>query len=121
MSDILVVDDDRSNCEVVSRKLSNYGYHVDVAHNSKAALEMVKHDSYRLALLDYLMPDMNGVDLYRRITELQPNVKGVFLTAHANINTIYPAISAGVERILAKPVDFNELIPYIEELVGKPE
>jgi DNA-binding response OmpR family regulator len=46
-------------------------------------------------------------------------VAGVFLTAHTTIDTVFPAIDAGVERVLAKPVDARELLPVIRELVGQ--
>jgi CheY-like chemotaxis protein len=117
---ILVVDDDRGTCAILSRKLASHGYDVDVAYDGKQALDRVSQQSYDLALIDYRMPGLNGVELFERLRQEQPDIVGVFLTAFANINTVYPAIGVGIERVLAKPVDFNELIPVIEELAGKP-
>lgn len=123
MSDIhlLVVDDDRSNCAVVSSLLKKEGYQVDVANDGKHALEMVENRPYSLALLDYQMPGMDGVELYRRIREKRPETLGVFLTAFTTLDTVYPAISAGAERVLAKPVNRDELIPLIEKMVGRAD
>jgi CheY-like chemotaxis protein len=117
---ILVVDDDRGTCAVLAKKLSSHGYEVDVAYDGKQALERVSQQAYDLALVDYRMPGMNGVELFERLRQEQPDIVGVFLTAFATINTVYPAIGVGVERVLAKPVDFNELLPVIEGLAGKP-
>jgi CheY-like chemotaxis protein len=119
---VLVVDDDRSNTEIVSRVLAAHGYQVDVAGDGTAALELVKQHPYRLAVVDFQMPGMNGVELFRRARELQPHLRGVFLTAYANINTVFPAIEAGVERVLAKPLNSRELIKIADALTtAEPE
>ena len=60
------------------------------------------------------------MELYRRIRQLRPDVVGVFVTGFPTIDTVYPAIAVGVERVIAKPAGSNELIDVIEEFVGKP-
>ena len=116
---VLVVDDDRSNCDLVASLLTARGYEVDIATDGEAALELLAQHPYLLAVLDYQMPGMNGVELFRRAREVQPALKGVFLTAYTSLDTVFPAIDAGAERVLAKPPDVRELIPVIEELVGR--
>ena len=120
-SRILVVDDDRGNCAILSQMLRSLGYDVDVAYEGQSALKLAQTNSYTLALLDYQMPEMNGVELFERMRAIQPDVVGVFLTGHATINTVYPAIDVGIDRVLAKPVDFAELLPIIEQHVGRPD
>lgn len=112
---ILVVDDDRGNCVMLSKVLSQRGYDVDIAYDGLKALELVRENSYNVAILDYEMPGMNGVELYERLTADHPEVVGIMLTGFATINTVFPAIGAGMDRVLAKPVDFDELIPLIEK------
>ena len=119
-SEILIVDDDRSSCEIIAKILSLRGYHVDVAYDGPTALELVEKKTYGLALIDYRMPGMDGVELYRRIRQMRPDVVGVFVTGFPTIDTIYPAIAVGVERVIAKPAGSNELLQVIEEFVGKP-
>lgn len=117
---ILVVDDNRDDCAVIAKMLALRGYDVDVAYDGPSALEMVEQKSYSLALIDYKMPGMDGVELYRRMAEIRPEVTGVFLTGYPTIDTVYPAIGAGVERVLAKPAGSEELFEVVEQFVGPP-
>jgi two-component system, NtrC family, response regulator HydG len=117
---ILIVDDDRSSCEILSKILSLRGYQVDVAYSGSKALELVDRNDYGLALIDYRMPGMDGVELYRRIREMRPGMVGVFVTGFPTIDTVYPAIAVGVERVIAKPAGSGEILQVIEEFVGKP-
>lgn len=116
---ILVVDDDPNYCTLLSKLLSQRHYEVDVAQSGTAALDLVARRPYRLALIDYRMPGMSGVELYRRIHNLQPEVVGVFVTGYPTIDTIYPAIEAGVVRVLEKPVSSDELFEVVEQFAGK--
>jgi len=117
---ILIVDDDRSSCEIIAKILSRRSYDVDVAYNGDAALELIQQRDYGLALIDYRMPGMDGVELFRRIRELRPNLAGVFVTGFLTNETIYAAISMGVERVIGKPAGSDELLSVIEEFVGNP-
>jgi len=115
---VLVVDDDRSVSRLVAAILRDRGYIVDVANDGRSALNLVAENPYILAVLDYQMPDMDGVELFQRARETQPDLLGIFLTAYANINTVFPAIDAGIERVLSKPPSRGDLIPVVEELIG---
>ncbi len=76
---------------------------------------MVAQQDYGIAIIDYQMPGLNGVDLYRQMRDLRPDLAAVFVTGHTTIDVVYPAIEAGVLRVLSKPVDFQELVPILEE------
>lgn len=116
---LLVVDDERGQCDLVSKLLSEQGYEVDIAGDGEEALQLLGKSTYDLVVLDYQMPGMNGIELFRAARAVQPALVGVFLTAYADINTIFPAMDAGVERVLAKPVDSRELLPVVEHFVGR--
>jgi CheY-like chemotaxis protein len=118
---LLVVDDDQAQRELVAALLGSHGYQVDTACDGEEALRLLRDREYQLAILDYQMPGMDGVELYRRARELRPDLPGIFLTAYTTIDTVFPAIHAGVERVLAKPVNYRELMPLVENLAGKVE
>ena len=117
---ILIVDDDRSSCEILAKILALRGYEVDVAYDGYRALDLIQQQDYGLALIDFRMPGMDGVQLYRKIRKLRPSLTGVFVTGFPTIDTVYPAIAVGVERVIAKPIGSSELFSVIEEFVGKP-
>lgn len=118
-SAILVVDDDHDTCASLSDILSDLGYQVGVANDGPAALELSRRRPYGLALLDYKMPGMGGVELYGHLKQVQPDTVGVLVTAFAE-DMLQAAGRAGIRRILPKPVDFRRLMPLIEEAAGTP-
>lgn len=115
---ILVVDDDRSHRQIVGRILGSRGYAVETAADGADALKLLTSGKYDLAIIDYMMPGMNGVETFREARKICPTLLGVFLTAHANINTVFPAVDAGIERVLAKPANAEELLTVVDELLG---
>jgi CheY-like chemotaxis protein len=118
---ILVVDDDRSHRQIVCRILGSRGYHVESAADGTEALQLLTRKPFDLAIIDYLMPGMNGVETFCEARKICPTLVGVFLTAHANINTVFPAVGAGIERVLAKPANADELLSVVGELLGAAE
>jgi CheY-like chemotaxis protein len=115
---ILIVDDELDSCETLAQLLRTQGYHVDFVCDGLSALKLVESSQYALAIIDYHMPGMDGVELFRRMRELRPDITGIFLTGYTTIDVVYPAIREGILRILPKPVDLAELNPIIEEFVG---
>ena len=116
---ILLVDDDRGACNTLAILLSVSGYQTDVAHNGIAALNLLKTKEYGLAISDYQMPDMNGIDLFRCIRRLRPDLPGLLLTGHSKSHLEELALEAGILHVLSKPADFHELIPLIERCLAR--
>jgi CheY-like chemotaxis protein len=115
---LLLVDDDKDTCASMSDIFLDLGYTVDTAYDGPGALELSGLHQYRLALLDYKMPGMDGLELCRRLKNSQPSIVIALLTAFASIATTGAAAEAGVRCSLLKPVDFAVLIPLVEEVVG---
>jgi CheY-like chemotaxis protein len=120
VSTILVVDDDQDTCASLSDIITDLGYRVDVAYDGPAALDLSRRQTYGLAVLDYKMPGMDGVELFGHLKRIRADTVGVLVTAYAADATLRAAEEAGIRRVLPKPVDFGRLIPLIEEVAGAP-
>src|SRR5437764_5346527 len=99
---ILVVDDDVDTCRNLSDILTDLGYHVDTAHDGPTALELVRKRPYDVALLDYKMPGMDGLTLYREIKRLRSGTVAIVVTAYAGGDTAEESLQAGAWQMLAK-------------------
>jgi len=115
---ILIVDDDRDAGPLLAKVLSAWGYRADVAADGFAALRRIEEEHYGIAIIDYRMPGMNGVELFRLMRERHPELAAIFLTGYPTIDVVYPAIEAGILRVMSKPADFQELMPVLEEHLG---
>lgn len=112
---ILVVDDDVDTCHNLSDILGDFGHQVDIAHSGPQALEKVRCKAYDIALLDFKMPDMDGLTLYREIRKLRADTVAMIISAYATPEQQQEALEAGMWRVLAKPVDFEELLALVDE------
>lgn len=112
---ILIVADDEEACVHVANILSARDWRTDTAWVASKALDLARKNAYDAVVFDFRRPGLDGADLCRRIRETQPNVHQVFLTGTPRIDTVYQAMEAGAERVLAKPVDPTELVQVLEE------
>jgi two-component system, NtrC family, response regulator HydG len=117
---ILVVDDDVDTCRNLHDILTDLGYRVDMAHDGPSALELVQRNAYDVALLDYIMPGMDGLTLYREIKKLRAGTVAIVVTAFARGRTAEEAQQAGAWQVLSKPVDFPKLLGLVEKALDQP-
>jgi CheY-like chemotaxis protein len=117
---ILVVDDDPDTCRNLADILSDLGYRVDTAPDGPTALELVRKHPYDVALLDFRMPGMDGLELYREIRKLRAGTVAIIVSAYVNAATREEALGAGAWQVLAKPVDFPKLLGLVDEALGRP-
>ena len=115
---ILVVDDDQNDCLVLQRLLAEEGFDVDTAHDALTALKMFGEEAHDLVILDYRMPDMDGLDLFDTIKKQWPSVAVLFHTGYATVDLIDAAIGAGAIRVFAKDVDRTELIEGVKDVLN---
>jgi two-component system, NtrC family, response regulator HydG len=117
---LLVVDDDVDTCHNLRDILTDLGYRVDVAHDGPSALELVRQYPYDVVLLDYKMPGMDGVTVYREIKKLRAGTVAIVVTAYASGATAEEALQAGAWQVLPKPVDFPKLLGLVGEALNQP-
>jgi DNA-binding response OmpR family regulator len=113
---VLVVDDDPDITSVFSLGLEDEGFEVYTCNDPLEVLSQFKPNLYDLLLVDINMPKMNGIDLSRKLLELDSNVKICFITAgEANIEALrelYPTRSIGC--FIRKPVTIDELVRRVK-------
>jgi len=116
---ILIVDDEVINLKLVSRLLEIEGYEVVSAQNGEAALELVGQKPPDLALLDVMMPDMDGYELCRRLRQnpLMTDIPIVMLTAMVDETDKLKRIEAGADDCLPKPFDVELLRALLARLL----
>ena len=110
---ILVVDDNPPMASTISDILGLHGYLVHVAFSGTAALTILAREQIHILLTDVVMPDMNGVELYRRTRETHPKLITFLMTAYAADDIIQQGIAEGIKTVLTKPVDINLLLNLV--------
>lgn len=115
---ILVVDDDQKNCHVTQSLITDHGYEVDAAYDALSALKLFGDQTHDLVILDYRMPDMDGMELFETIKRQWADVAVVFHTGYATIDMINAALAAGARRVIPKDVDNTELIDVVNEILN---
>ena len=108
---ILIVDDDQLLRRILETNLKTAGYEVVSAENGKDALEIYKSGYYPIVMTDWIMPEMDGLDLCRAIRkeEAERYTYIILLTSLDSKNDIIAGLEAGADEYLVKPVNQNEL------------
>lgn len=118
---VLIVDDDANLCETLADILEEKEYRVAVAHDGPQAIEEVKGQHFDLALIDIVMPGMNGVETLRQIKAIDPQLTTMLITGHTALGeSVSEAIEAGVAGVLYKPLDINTIVELIEGRAEAP-
>jgi PAS domain S-box-containing protein len=116
-SSILVVDDEPVIIDLMLDILRISGHHVDTAANGGEACRKVKSGPYDLVITDVRMPEMNGMELYRNIIEVRPEMKGkvIFVTGDLIDREILEFLAEINAKTLAKPLDINEVTRAVSD------
>lgn len=118
MDRILIVDDIPDNIFLLQIFLESEGYQVEVADNGFEALEKIEADPPDLVLLDVMMPEMNGLEVTRRIRQNHslPFIPVVLVTGHFQ-PTASEGFDVGADGFIRKPVDFTELLDRVRSIL----
>jgi phosphoserine phosphatase RsbU/P len=107
----LIADDDRIGTAILSRALANWDFEVAVAHDGEAAWDLVRGQAPQLAIIDWMMPTLDGLELCRRI-RLDParaHMYLILLTSRDSRADVVAGLNAGADDYLVKPFDPDEL------------
>jgi DNA-binding NtrC family response regulator len=117
---ILVVDDEQNLVMTLAANLELEGFEVHTAENAARALELFESHAFDLVLSDIRMPGMNGVDLFRKIRTMKPELPVVLMTAFALEGLVQEAVREGAFTVLPKPFDIDNVVAALTRAVRAP-
>ena len=113
---ILVVDDNIDVLDTIADVLEAKGFHVVAAESGLKAIDQVKKADFDVALLDIVMPEINGVRTFREIKKISPRTKVIMMTGYSVDDRIREAIEEGALKVMYKPLNLEELTKLIESI-----
>jgi PAS domain S-box-containing protein len=119
---ILVVDDEEMIRDLTQDMLRMLGYQVVLAENGERAIEIYREraEEIALVLVDMIMPKMGGQETYRRLKEVNPNVKAILSTGYSQAGKAQEILSQGVHGFIQKPYAIDELADAIRKALDSP-
>lgn len=119
--DVLVVDDSRTNLEVIGRRLMHRGHRTCLCASGIEALDRIQGRSFDIVILDMVMPGMSGVAVLREIRQMShtQNLPVLMMTARSDPAAVVEALGAGADDHVAKPFEFEALIARMERLIAR--
>ncbi len=116
---VLIVDDNKLNIKVATNFLKPYNFVIEKAMSGKEAIEKVKIYDYDLIFMDYMMPEMDGIETLKKLKKISNfNDKVIALTADAVEGAREKFLKAGFDEYISKPIDRKNLDGVIKKLIG---
>ncbi len=110
MSKLLLVEDDIAFARMLNGFLKKLGHTIEVMHTVKDGIRCIKQNSYDLLLLDYRLPDGDGISLLSAAREIQPGISALIMTSFSDVRTAVKAVRSGAFDYITKPVNPDELV-----------
>jgi diguanylate cyclase (GGDEF)-like protein len=114
---VLIVDDEEMVRNFLCSLLSRYGHRCEVAKSGAEALEKIKNDSFDAAVIDIVMPHMDGVTLTEELLRLYFNLSIMLVTGHTQEHSAESAMAAGAREFIRKPFSVEEFIMRFDKMM----
>ena len=115
---ILLAEDDNDMRRFLAKALQNAGYDVASFDNGLSAYNRLREEPFELLLTDIVMPEMDGIELARRATELDPDIKVMFITGFAAVALNPDSKAPKDAKVLSKPFHLRDLVNEVEKLLA---
>lgn len=116
---LLVVEDEPNLLSIIRKGLSENNNEVSVAMDGRTALEMIQNHSFDVVILDIMLPDINGIEICRRLRASKNFVPVLLLTALGTTENVVTGLNAGADDYMIKPFKFSELEARISALARR--
>jgi len=117
---VLVVDDQENMCWVLSRILADAGFSVQTAGTAEKALSMFAEDTISAAIIDYRLPDKNGLELFSEMRRRDPQIPAILITSYGSEQLHEKALQLGFHAYLDKPFGTKALVAALQEAMRGP-
>ncbi|NUM50687.1 MAG: response regulator transcription factor [Flavobacteriales bacterium] len=116
---ILIVEDESRVLQFIKQGLEENGFEVDFAYDGECGRKLALSKKYDVIILDIIIPQLNGIELCKKIREIDSATKILMLTALGTLNDKLEGFEAGADDYLVKPFDFPELLARIKSLIKR--
>ncbi len=116
---IMIVDDERGVRESFEMILKIKDYEVKTFEDGESAVSPLKKDMFEMAFVDYKLPGMDGIEVLKKIKEIDPSIEVVIVTAYASESSHANAITLGALEYLRKPFLMEEIYELVERGLRK--
>jgi two-component system, NtrC family, response regulator HydG len=116
---VLVVDDEQSILESLSRIFSREGFQVLTATDAKAGLDLLRHHAVKVLLTDLVMPTMTGTDLLKAAKAIAPETEVVLMTAYGTVENAVEAMKQGAYDFVTKPLKRAQIVGVVRRALEK--
>jgi two-component system cell cycle response regulator CpdR len=115
---ILLAEDDEDMRRFLVKALERAGYQVVDFDNGRSAYERLREEPFTLLLTDIVMPEMDGIELARLATDLDPEIKVMFITGFAAVALNPDSKAPRDAKVLSKPFHLRELVQEVERMLA---
>ena len=116
---IIVIDDDKDVCEYLQDFLTSDGYSVTCVNDPTTALEALRQREYHVAILDLMMPKLNGIDLLGQIRRVDDDIAVIILTGYPSLESATASIEHEVSAYIRKPFSIEEFREALGRIAKK--
>ncbi len=118
MTKILLAEDDNDMRRFLENALAKAGYDVIAFDNGASAYDRLREEPFNLLLTDIVMPEMDGIELARRATEIDPDMKVMFITGFAAVALNPDSKAPKDAKVLSKPFHLRDLVNEVEKMLA---
>ena len=116
---ILIAEDEKSQRDLLEGFLKKEGFFVDAVTHGREVLQKLKGNFYDIALIDYKMPELDGLQTLREIRRLYPELPVVMMTAYGTVETAVASMKEGALDYLTKPIDLDEVLLIFQKVIER--
>ena len=117
---ILLAEDDNDMRRFLVKALENAGFQVSSYDNGLSAYQRLREEPFEMLLTDIVMPEMDGIELARRASELDPDIKIMFITGFAAVS-LRAEENVPQAKLLSKPFHLKDLVREVDSLFGRAD